>query len=696
MKFLSGIALLFLATQVVFASDLDVARQALRDGLWDVARTHAARVEGDEAKLIVLESYCREGQWAAALNVLNSWTNADSPTFVYYRALLLFETGQLEQAKTALSSVEFKDEHTANLATRLKARLALVTGRANEALDILKVVDFEKADVDSRMAAADILASAGDLSSAERLWRGVAADTNASERVFVTAAVNLADPVLLREASARVKDTTLRRLAGIRLGWCLLGEAKTFDEGAMLIQAIAKDAPDTVGAREAFVALADALLTAKRYSDAADAYRQALEIWPQLALQSHVQEGRGWAFRQLGRADDALEAFARAEETATNDVMRATAILEQGDVLSESGRGEEALAKYRLVLEKYPQTPAGEKLKVIVELRELESKGRDLFKNYDFAAAQKIFQEVAAKDSARQPRMDYYRVLCLYGQGLDQEAYEQATALMKDGKDPSIRAEATLWLAKFSYNRRRWKDACRLFALYADLRPKAPASPSALTWAARAAFADNDFLFSIRLVSRLAEQYPDSAEKVRGYLVQGEALIELARFDEAVLVLERVDSSKLSSAEERVRAKILRADALFAMGADHPVRYREALRAYQSVRLSENLSPSLRLSVSFKIGRTLEKLNRLDEAIDQYYASVVLAYREGRMKNVRFDDEARATFARAAFRLADEYESRGKDFQAMHILELVVASDVPAADEAEKRIDRIQTKGSFL
>ena len=32
----------------------------------------------------------------------------------------------------------------------------------------------------------------------------------------------------------------------------------------------------------------------------------------------------------------------------------------------------------------------------------------------------------------------------------------------------------------------------------------------------------------------------------------------------------------------------------------------------------------------------------------------------------------------------------------MHILELVVASDVPAADEAEKRIDRIQTKGKFL
>ena len=87
---------------------------------------------------------------------------------------------------------------------------------------------------------------------------------------------------------------------------------------------------------------------------------------------------------------------------------------------------------------------------------------------------------------------------------------------------------------------------------------------------------------------------------------------------------------------------------------------------------------------------------RMDEAIDQYYTGVVLAYREGRQKGLAFDDEARAAFARAAFRLADEYESRGRDFQAMHILELVIASDVPAADEAEKRLDRIQTKGKFL
>jgi hypothetical protein len=51
---------------------------------------------------------------------------------------------------------------------------------------------------------------------------------------------------------------------------------------------------------------------------------------------------------------------------------------------------------------------------------------------------------------------------------------------------------------------------------------------------------------------------------------------------------------------------------------------------------------------------------------------------------------------RAAFALADEYENRGKDAQAVNILRLVAMSDVAAAEEARKRINRIEMKGRFL
>ena len=72
---------------------------------------------------------------------------------------------------------------------------------------------------------------------------------------------------------------------------------------------------------------------------------------------------------------------------------------------------------------------------------------------------------------------------------------------------------------------------------------------------------------------------------------------------------------------------------------------------------------------------------------------MVLAYREGRIANRRMTEEAGSAFSRAAFRLADEYERRGKDWQAANILRLVAESDVPASGEAAKRMERLMNKG---
>jgi tetratricopeptide (TPR) repeat protein len=292
--------------------------------------------------------------------------------------------------------------------------------------------------------------------------------------------------------------------------------------------------------------------------------------------------------------------------------------------------------------------------------------------------------------------MDYLEAMCMYGQGLDEEAVKHVRRIAAESPDARTKAMAVLWLAKHSYNRSAWQESRRLFSEYAEMSPDSPDAPEALVWSARAAFAENDFKAAIQTATRLAEKYPDSPSSLRGLLVQGEALIELARFDEAVLVLERVALADGVDAADKLSARLLGADALFAMGADNPVRYQEALEAYRGVRAGASLTPSQRLSVSYKVAKTLEKLKRMDEAVDRYYADVVLAYRDGRATGVRFDDDARASFSLAAFRLADEYESRGRDYQAVKVLELVATSDVPAAAEAEKRIDRINRKGKFL
>lgn len=682
------------ATPVASAGELDIAKEALRDGLWEVARAHAEKAGGDEGRFVTLESYAREERWGDLLARLDAW-QADGEGYVYYRALALAETGRTDEADALLRTATFADDGYAALKSRLRAQLALASGDSAAALKILKDTGFGSAD-DAKLDAARVLEAAGDRKGAEALWREIVAKTNVDERIYVTAAVNLGEADGLRTAYRLAQSADLRRLAAFRLGRALIATPESFDEGATLIRKTAVDAPDATGARDAYLALADAYLADRKYDAATNAYGFALVAWPDAAKMAEVHEGYGWALRKLGRFEDAVAAFARAEAYATNDTARANAVLEQGDAWSENGDGEKAMAKYRLVLEKYPKTPAGEKLKVVVRLREMEEKARELYRSYDFEGASKAFAKLADEDPSRKPLADYFEVLCLYGQLRDEEALAKAREIADNGADPAIRAEVTLWIAKFAYNARQWGESSRLFASYADQRPNAPQAPAALVWAARAAFADNDFEGAVKMVTKLVERYPASPERARGYLIQGESLIELARFDEAVLVLERAMLAEGATDEDRFKAQVMKADALFVMGADNPARYREALDAYRAVRQGEALSPDMKIAVSFKIGRTLEKLKRSEDAIDQFYSEVVVAYREGIRNGVVYGDEAGACFAKAAFLLADEYESRGKDFQAMHVLELVVASDVPASDEAEKRIDRIQTKGRIL
>ena len=681
-----------------FADDIEVARQALRDGLWEIARSSAERAGVDkfESRVVIAESYAREKKWAELLAAVESWENANEDALVYYRALALLETGKGAQAEYLVSGRKFADPSYARLATRIRARAALASGGAPEALRIVKSEDAGAYDEDSAMFAAGLMASTGDAVGATNVWNEVVSrGTNASEKAYVTARVNLGDAKLLKDAYEYAVSAEMKRLAGYAYGKSMLRDDATFTNGVALVRSLVRDAPDAPGARGGLAAVARAYLDHGRAKESVAVYREIFDTWPDSVKSFELQYGLGSALRALGSYAEALEVFSVAEECAATDEERARAMVEQGNVLGESGKKDEMHAKFRTVLSKYSASEAAAGIKDIVRCRELEEEGRSLYGEYRFAEAQEKFREVAEKYPAERPRMEFFEVMCLYGQGLDDEAKKRAESIASGSSDREMRARATLWLAKLSYNGGDWPDARRRFADYAAMAPKAPDAPEAIVWSARAAFAAGDFDAAIQTVTNLAA-YTESPSSFRGFLVQGEALIELARFDEAVLVLERTSRSEKADAADRLRAKLLRADALFAMGADNPQRYQEALSAYNDIALGESLDPSQKLSLAYKVARTLEKMKRSDEWEKGYYEKVVLEYRKGRAGGTRYNDEARAAFSRAAFRLADEYESRGRNYEARRVLELVATSDVPAAAEAAKRIDRIMRKERFL
>ena len=646
-KVLMGLMLLTTALSAAAADELSIAKEALRDGLWEIARTHAGTNGTEELRLLILESFAGEGKWDEIGKRLADWKGAKGDGFDYYRAIV-------------------KGDHAA-------------------AMEILKRGGSSEGLVQAKLYEAEALAKDGKKDQANGVWREVAASTNAGIQALAIAGANLMDTGILRRAYVEVKDASFRRTVGLRLGRALLGDAKTADEGKVLIRSIVKDAPDANGSREAFLAMADGEIASGRWAVAAEIYREAIETWPDCAKVSSVQEGRGWVLGKLGRNDEALEAFRLAGSLAQDDEGRAAALVKEGDIFQGLGRVEEAMQCYRGVLEKYPGTRTARDLQPLVRTRELEAKGRALYRELKFAEAEQAFAEAGKSDSARRDRMAFFCALCQYGQGRDDEAEKAVRKLAEDCPDGKIRLDATLWLAKYLYNRREWKDAEKFFV----------AADSPL-WAARAAFADGNFKRAIQLSTEIAEKRSDAKEKAQALIVQGESLVELSRFDEAVLVLDRVLVAEDIHPDDRTRAKMLRADALYAMGADNSVRYAAALEAYRDVLFGGDLSSGEKLLLSYRIARSLDKLKRTDEAMDAYYAQVVLAYREGRLAGGHFTDEVRAAFSKAAFRLADEYESRGQDRQAIDVLGLVAESDVPAADEAARRINKIRSKGRFL
>lgn len=677
------------------AGDVETAKAALRDGLWEVARAQTAGLEGGDARLVTLETYAREGRWEDVLATLSQWRDAGEPAFALYKAAAFLGSGKPRAAFDALEGKEFGEGEAATRAAAIEAAALLECGDARAAAAKCAAASLASADPASRSVAAAVAAANGARGEAEEIWRWIVDSPDSSDSLVKAAALDLSETAALEKAAARLSDSPMRLAVSVRLGRLLVESGGDVERGAGMVSAAIAESPDAEGAMDACASVAGAYLDCGEAAKSVEWYRRAVETWPAAARDFAVREGLGWALAKTSAPEEAAEEFARAAELASGDEERARAFLEQGDALSAASRGAEAMAKYRTVLEKYPRTQAGERLKRVMELRDEEARGRELYANFRFKEAREVFASLSVRDPSRKPRMDYLEMLCLYGEVRDAEASRKAKDLAAGCPDPAIRAEATLWLAKFFYNARQWSDSMEMFEDYAlKLAPASVHAPSALLWASRAAFACNGFQKAVDLVSILAKTHPDAPEAAEGRLVQGEALVELSRFDEAILVLETAAADSRALPRERRKARVLMADALFAMGADNSSRYAESLKTYSSVLLGDDLDEWERMSISYKSARCMERMERAPEAIDAYYSGVVNPYVKARERGANPPDDARAVFVRAAFRLADVFEGRGENVQAANILKLVTAADAgsPSRD-AKRRLQRLQKKG---
>ena len=431
----------------------------------------------------------------------------------------------------------------------------------------------------------------------------------------------------------------------------------------------------------------DALVASGRFAEAAGVYGEVKGT----GLVEFAQFQRADALSRAKLSRDAAEQFRKVLDGGGEHAVEAG--LRLAAEMVNSGRTKAAIAVYSRLL-------GGKNLSPSQRTRALESRGRANYRAWMFEDAERDFTEVAKADPARSGEMRFFCSLCRYGAGRDDEAYASARALLGEIPDSPLRADLLLWLGKFDFAQRNYGAAFAAFESCSTNKNISVARRlDALVRAARCMAAQSDYPKVIEIVSRVVahpaavaaagQQTPETPIVAEALLLQGAALIDQARFDEAALVLERAARLPVSD-DMRRRAAALRADCLFARGADNSAYYQQAVDAYRTVQQDADTPPPMRLAVSFKLARALEKMHNYSEASDQYYANVVMAYVDGVRAGVRFDGNERSLFARAAFVLADTYEASGNRRQAERMLRYVIAAKVPSADAARERIARLR------
>jgi hypothetical protein len=111
-------------------------------------------------------------------------------------------------------------------------------------------------------------------------------------------------------------------------------------------------------------------------------------------------------------------------------------------------------------------------------------------------------------------------------------------------------------------------------------------------------------------------------------------------------------------------------------------------------------SPSARSDTiwqaEYKLGRCLEKLDRQDEALNHYYAKVVVPFLRGKVRGDSISESAKVWFTRAAMGAVDIVGVKEDWRQLIRILERIVEADVAVSAEALARIKVIKSEHWWL
>ena len=565
--------------------------------------------------------------------------------------------GRTEAAIEALRTAETFTEETVLRIRQQAARATLL---------------FEKGDTEEALALFDAAAR-------------IAPDQETAAAVLIQKAEALLEYKQFSKAETAfqsclnvTEQTPIQRRALSGKGWSLWHQNR-FEEAAAYFEKAVSKCSSADELITAYIKAGDARLKAKQFDKAHDNYRKASEtdlhhpLAPQAAYQSAI------ALLSNGNTDKAFRYFQTVESSFPESEFARQAALKRADILQRKGNLEGALEEHIYIAEQYTNAA--------LRAASIHQQGLILFELNRYEDALSAFDSLlkAYPESEEAPQAFYMRGFCRYLQGHVEEALDILRLFIEKYPDSNWTPEVLFLLSENAYNQGDYPQAHESFLQITEHFPQNELADDALFWAGNALLKQDNFLDAFTLYSRLAGNYPQSDLLMQTRFAQGEALTELGEFARAILAYEEIIKSEPDTLLA-ARARGRRGDCLFTLGASEPERYDEALATYHALERKNDLPFDLKLQTLCKIARCKDKTGNPAEALEHYTEAV---YSIGEHSEP-LSPTAVLWFTRAALEAGDLLERKQQWREAVRIYERIIQANVPAGNEAKKRIEKIQ------
>jgi TolA-binding protein len=591
---------------------------------------------------------------------------SDETTHPRLRSAAWVELSAIEQcagnsaaAGEALAKAETLTDETA-LRIRQKAARANLLIEQNKPKEAFPLFDEAiKESPDTALAAEVLVEKAGALMKTKQIA--------AAEKVFQTGLDITNDPAVQSRAQAGK-------------GWSLWEQGR-YEESAVAFETAGAKCTQADNGVPAFIKAGDARLAAGQFEKARDNYRRVTSTWPEHPLAARALYQSGIASLLGGDPDAARVDFEKTENDFPQSEFAPQAALQQAELLKRGLKWAPALEEYRRIATRYTNAA--------VQATAAQQQGLILYRTGQWDAALEKFQSVSTNwpDSPEAPQAIYLRGFCRYMQGDTGDALALCRSFIGKYPDSEWTPDVLFWIGEHYYNRGDYAKAQATFLDIATRFPKHELSDDALFWAGNSLLKQDQFLEALTTFTRLAKETPDSPLMLKTRFAQGETLTELGEFPRAILAYEEViKNAPDDPLADRARGRL--ADCLFTLGASEPGRYQEALDAYQSLYKRPAAPFELRLQALYKTGRCETKLGLKEKAF-AHYMEVVYS---GTAQAEPLSPEAAPWFTRAAFDAAAVLEQQSQWKEAVNVYKRIIQAGVPAAGEAQKRIEKIESE----